>query len=330
MIYKNYEYFLAIANKGSLTKAAESLYITQPSLSKYLSRLETSLNMELFDRTTSPLTLTYAGKRYYEYVQDMLALDQRLSEEFNEIRNNVRGEITIGIASWRSAIIMPTLLPMFYQRYPHVQINVEEGRSYTFERAMLNGKVDFCMMTLPSSFNVATVCESMGMGNIAQRIAKILHGGFGVHALGYDPFVSAEEAAARGFEKVDTLEELLERSDMVNINVPLVKSTERMISGKLFDHFKPGAVFINAARGAVIDEEDLYNALASGKLKAAACDTFVQEPPTGENKLLSLDNFSATPHIGGNTEESLQKAGTEVVDETLNVLAGRTPIHPVL
>lgn len=169
----------------------------------------------------------------------------------------------------------------------------------------------------------------IGMGNIAQRVAHIMSAGFGAKVLGYDPFISAEDATKRGFEKVETLEELLEQSDLVNINVPLVKSTENMISGKLFDHFKPGAVFVNAARGAVINEDDLYNALVSGKLKAAACDTFVNEPPTAENKLLSLPNFSATPHLGGNTEEALRKAGTEVVEETLNVLAGKAPIHPV-
>lgn len=89
----------------------------------------------------------------------------------------------------------------------------------------------------------------IGMGNIAQRIGHILSAGFGMTLLGYDPFISTEEAAKRGFRKVDTLEELLEQSDLVNINVPLVKSTENMISGKLFDHFKPGAVFVNAARG---------------------------------------------------------------------------------
>ncbi len=169
----------------------------------------------------------------------------------------------------------------------------------------------------------------IGMGNIAQRVAHIMSAGFGAKVLGYDPYVSAEDAAKRGFVKVETLEELLERSDLVNINVPLVKSTENMISGKLFDHFKPGAVFVNAARGAVINEDDLYDALVSGKLKAAACDTFVNEPPTAENKLLSLPNFSATPHLGGNTEDALRKAGIEVVEETLNVLAGKKPIHPV-
>ena len=116
----------------------------------------------------------------------------------------------------------------------------------------------------------------------------------------------------------------------MNVNVPLVNSTRDLISGKMFDHFKPGAVLVNAARGAIVNEDDLYEALVSGKLKAAACDTFVQEPPTGENKLLTLDNFCATPHIGGNTEEALQRTGMEVVTETLKVLAGEEPLHAVV
>ena len=169
----------------------------------------------------------------------------------------------------------------------------------------------------------------IGMGNIAQRVAAILKNGFGCRILGYDPFISAEEAEKRGFTKIDSLEEMLEQSDLVNINVPLVKSTERMISGDVFNHFKPTAVFVNAARGAVIDETDLYNALVTGKLKAAACDTFVNEPPKADNPLLSLENFSATPHIGGNTRESLERTGREVVEQTLAVLEGREPLHSV-
>ena len=167
----------------------------------------------------------------------------------------------------------------------------------------------------------------IGMGNIAQRIAGILRDGFGVKILGYDPFISQEEAAERGFEKVDTVEELLERADLININVPLVESTRNLISGAVFDHFKPGAVLVNAARGGVVNEEDLYNALVAGKLKAAACDTFEQEPPTPQRyeKLFSLENFSATPHLGGNTDDALENAGNQVVDQILKVLAGGSP-----
>ena len=162
----------------------------------------------------------------------------------------------------------------------------------------------------------------IGMGNIAQRIAYIMGTGFHCKVLGYDPFVTAEDAAKRGFEKVETVEELLERSDLVNVNVPLVKSTKNLISREAMQHFKPGSVFINAARGEVIDEDALHDALVEGRLRAAACDTFVQEPVSPDNKLLTLRNFSATPHLGGNTEESLQKTGMQVVEDTLAVLNG--------
>ncbi len=174
------------------------------------------------------------------------------------------------------------------------------------------------------------VFGQIGMGNIARRIAEIMHAGFGAHVLGFDPFVSAEDAAAKGFEKVETLEELLERSDLVNINVPLLPSTRDMIAGSLFDHFKKDAVLVNAARGGVVNEDDLYEALSSGKLRAAAVDTFVEEPPRPGNKLLTLPNLYASPHIGGSTDEALYRTGFEVVEETIRILNGGEPKHRVV
>lgn len=166
MIYKNYDYFLTIVKLGSLTKAAEALYITQPSLSKYLSRLEENLNIQLFDRSRSPLVLTYAGQLYYDYINSIVKLTQRLQMHFDEIRDNEAGEITMGITSWRSSIILPILLPMFHQRHPNIRVNVVEGKSYTFESAMINNQVDFCYMTIPSNFGMAVIYESLGMEKI--------------------------------------------------------------------------------------------------------------------------------------------------------------------
>ena len=165
-MHKNYDYFLTIAKMGSLTKAAEALYITQSSLSKYLSRLEESLNIQLFDRSRSPIALTYAGRLYLDYVNAVLSMDSSLQERFDEIRCDDRGEITFGITSWRSSIMLPTLLPLFWKRHPHISVHVLEGRSYTFESAMLNNQVDFCLMSLPSNFSVATTYESLGMEKI--------------------------------------------------------------------------------------------------------------------------------------------------------------------
>ena len=170
------------------------------------------------------------------------------------------------------------------------------------------------------------VFGSIGTGNIASRAAKILVNGFGMKALGYDRHSTPEQAAAKGFEKVETVQELIERSDVVNISVPLTAGTRDMISGELFDHFKPGAILINCARGGVVNEDDLYDALLAGKLKAAACDAFVQEPPRKDNKLLSLPNFSATPHIGGNTDDAIRRTGLQLVENTVRVIKGEEAV----
>ena len=122
------------------------------------------------------------------------------------------------------------------------------------------------------------VFGQIGMGNIAQRIAHIMSAGFGCKVLGYDPFVNAEEAAKRGFEKVETVEELLERSDLVNVNVPLVKSTKNLVSREAMAHFKPGSVFVNAARGEVIDEDALYDALVEDiEINRMLAETILEE-----------------------------------------------------
>lgn len=174
------------------------------------------------------------------------------------------------------------------------------------------------------------VFGQIGMGNIAQRIAKIMHDGFGCRVLGFDPFISSEEATVRGFEKVDSIEHLLEQCDYVNVNVPLVSSTKNMLSREIMSHFKQGAIFVNAARGGVADEDALYDCLISGQLRAAACDTFADGEPVAPNhKLLTLRNFSATPHLGGNTEEALQKTGMQIVKDTLSYLNGQSGYHQV-
>ncbi len=174
------------------------------------------------------------------------------------------------------------------------------------------------------------VFGQIGMGNIGTRAARMLRNGFGMKTIGYDIFMSEETARSRGFEKVDTIEELVSRSDVINVNVGLTESTVDLISGKLFDIMKPGAILINTARGAIVNEDDLYDALSAGKLFAAACDVFVKEPANAATKLLELDNFIATPHLGGSTQESLERTGMEVVEEVLSVLAGNEPKHRIV
>ncbi|MCR5447989.1 MAG: hydroxyacid dehydrogenase [Solobacterium sp.] len=171
----------------------------------------------------------------------------------------------------------------------------------------------------------------IGAGNIARKAADILKNGFKMTVLAYDPYVNAEKMKAFGYEKTDTVKELIERSDVVNVSVPLTSETKDLISGEMFDCFKKGAVLVNAARGGIVNEDDLYEALKAGKLRAAACDAFVTEPPTKETtKLFELSNFIGTPHIGACAEEALVRMGDESVKECLKVLAGEEPAHRVV
>ncbi len=170
----------------------------------------------------------------------------------------------------------------------------------------------------------------IGIGNVNKKVASILKNGFGAKLNGYDPYVSSEAADELGIKKYVTLEEAIIGADIITVSVPLVEGTKNLISGKIFDSFKPSAILINTARGGIVNEDDLFNALAAKKLKAAASDVFLQEPPTMQNKLLTLSNFCATPHIGGSTEEALYRTGMEVVRETISVLNGSAPKHPAI
>ena len=174
--------------------------------------------------------------------------------------------------------------------------------------------------------NVALV----GFGNVNKKVAAILKNGFGVELVAYDPYVTSEVTNQFGIRKGASLEDTIKDADIVTVSVPFVESTKNLIAGNIFDCFKPSAILINTARGGIVNEDDLYAALVAKKLKAAACDVFLDEPPTTENKLLTLRNFCATPHIGGSTEESLYRTGMEVVQETISVLNGNAPRNPAI
>ena len=171
----------------------------------------------------------------------------------------------------------------------------------------------------------------IGVGNIARRTAEILHNGFGMRVIGYDPFVDQAAMAKMGYEKYETVQELITVSDVVNVSVPLTPATRDLIAGETFNCFRKSAILVNAARGGIVNEADLYQALKAGKLRAAACDAFVNEPPTRENtNLYELENFIGTPHIGACAEEALYRMGDEVVKEVIRVLEGQEPKHQVV
>ncbi|HEC95040.1 MAG TPA: hydroxyacid dehydrogenase [Thermoplasmatales archaeon] len=163
----------------------------------------------------------------------------------------------------------------------------------------------------------------IGSGNIAQHVARIANG-LGMKVLVYSPHCTDEKAKRMGAQRA-SLEDLLKQSDFVSLHIPHTKDTHYLINREKLALMKPGSYLINCARGGVVDEKALYDALAEGKLAGAAVDVFEEEPPSKENKLLTLDNVVLSPHIGANTKEAQIKAGTICAEQVMKVLSGEEP-----
>lgn len=158
MFLLNYEYFLRIVELKSISKAAESLFISQPSLSKYLQRLENHVGAELFDRKQAPLKLTLSGQLFYEYILKSIEDERSLQIQIGEIKNADRARITIGMPLWRANTLLPAFLPQFTQKHPLVQIDLTEGPAAVLEGAIAKNEIDFGLMNLPVNYaNVSYV-----------------------------------------------------------------------------------------------------------------------------------------------------------------------------
>jgi D-3-phosphoglycerate dehydrogenase / 2-oxoglutarate reductase len=162
----------------------------------------------------------------------------------------------------------------------------------------------------------------IGLGNVGSEVAKRAHG-LEMDVIAYDPVVSVERAELFNVALV-SLSDLLERADFVSVHVPLVDSNRNLIGAAQLALMKPTARLINTARGGIVDESALGEALQAGRLAAAAADVFETEPP-GDSPLLKLPNFIATPHIGASTLEAQVSVAFDVAEEVAAVLAGDLP-----
>ena len=162
----------------------------------------------------------------------------------------------------------------------------------------------------------------MGCGRIGQALASRCQA-FGMTTIGYDPYLPKEVADEAGIMLTD-IDTIFERSDFISMHLALNDETRHMISSEQFDKMKDTAYLINCARGGVVDEEALYNALKEGKIGGAGVDVFETEPP-GDTRLTEFDNIVFTPHIGANTKDAQLKAGTMVSEQVILALKGDEP-----
>ena len=159
----------------------------------------------------------------------------------------------------------------------------------------------------------------IGLGHIGQLYAQRMKS-FDTTVVAYDPYLPAARAAQLGVELVE-LDELLERADIISIHLPKTKETAGLIGKEELAKCKEGVIIVNAARGGLIVEEDLVEALKEGKIRCAAMDVYATEPAT-DNPLIDAPNTVLTPHLGASTAEAQDRAGIDVAKSVLLALAG--------
>jgi len=156
----------------------------------------------------------------------------------------------------------------------------------------------------------------IGLGNIGKETTKRALGLF-MKVIAYDPYVTSTDLNVQLVSK----EELLKQSDIISLHIPFNKSEGASITKNEFELMKDGVIIINCARGGVVDENDLLEALNSGKVKAAGIDVFVNEPTTeAQMNLIKHPRVSVTPHIGASTDEAQERVGQEIAEKVVEVL----------
>ena len=168
----------------------------------------------------------------------------------------------------------------------------------------------------------------IGLGRIGGRLARLVQN-FEMEVLGYDPFLTEKDARGLGVEMVP-LDDLLRRSDFISVHVPLGEQTRGMINRERIARMKPGAIFINTARGGVVESLDvLADALESGHLGAVGLDVFPTEPPDTTHRLFKHPHFTGAPHLLGVSRLAMERIYRSMATDMVAVLEGRRPRYCV-
>ncbi len=160
----------------------------------------------------------------------------------------------------------------------------------------------------------------VGLGRIGRLVAERAKA-FGMTVLAHDPFVKAEEGAKSGVSLVD-LDRVFSQADYLTLHTAVTPQTTKMINCPTIKKMKKGVIIINVARGKLIDEAALAEALRDGHVKAAALDVYTSEPPAADNPLIGLPNVLHTPHLGASTAEAQRNVSTQIVSQVLDCLRG--------
>ncbi|BAC14800.1 hypothetical conserved protein [Oceanobacillus iheyensis HTE831] len=279
-----------------------------------------------------------------EYVSDVDAIIARTeiySEKVLENANRLKIIARHGIGVDNIDVKAATKYGIKVTNTPSANINAVAELVLTFmlastrhllpiDEAVRAGNFDIRNQLFGYELNGKTV-GIIGFGNIGRLIAEKCRLGLGMNIVVFDPYVTAESVEPY-VELTESLEDLLRISDVVTLHVPYVRATHHLIHKDSFQIMKKDAILINAARGGVVDEKALVEALMNGEIRGACVDVFEEEPPKQENPLFKLENVIVTPHLGAQTYEAFKKMAIDAANEIISVKNGNAPehlIHPV-
>ncbi len=169
----------------------------------------------------------------------------------------------------------------------------------------------------------------IGFGRIGKRFGEMCRGAFDMTVYVYDPVIEASEVESWGAVYMSDLLEMARQVDFISVHCPLIPQTRHLINSDFLSAMKSDGILVNAARGPLVDEKALYEALKEKKIAAAGLDVFDQEPPEPDNPLFELDNVVLTPHLASFTDEGRKRMGVTAAEDILRVLRGEPPKYPV-
>ena len=167
----------------------------------------------------------------------------------------------------------------------------------------------------------------IGLGHVGAIVARGALG-MGMRVLAYDPYVSEDRMRQANVERAETTDEVFAHSDFVSLHVPRTPQTVGLVNEDALAKMRSSAYVINAARGGIVDETALYNALKEGTIAGAALDVFAEEPKT-DSPIFALPNVVVTPHLGASTAEAQDRAGITAAEQVAAALRGAVPIHAI-
>ncbi len=194
------------------------------------------------------------------------------------------------------------LMCSLVRKVPQAHLSIKSGQ---WEREKFKGKELF-----------GKILGVVGLGNIGRLVADRAVG-LKMKVIAYDPFLTQEAAVKFGVELV-SFNELLETADIITVHTPLTPETRNLIRKETFSRMRKGVIIINCARGGIVNEHDLYEAIKSGIVSEAALDVFEKEPPEKDNPLFKLDEMVFTPHLGASTEEAQTKVSVAIAEQIVD------------